>query len=270
VDVGANPIDGTPPYMPMLAAGLCRVTGFEPQHEALIKLQRKKGPSECYLPYAVGDGDPHTLNICRYSGMTSLLEPDPATLGLFGVLKSLGEVIEPVLLQTRRLDDISEVQHVDFLKIDIQGSELAVFKGGKAKLTETVAIQTEISFVTLYQDQPVLGDVDLELRSQGFLPHCFAAIKRWPIAPYMNTRKPLSQLLEADIVYVRDFAHADSMSDEQLKQLALIAHHCYGSFDLALRCVMLLEQRQALQAGTQRRYLAILGSRRVTNQIRWD
>jgi FkbM family methyltransferase len=40
-------------------------------------------------------------------------------------------VIEPVLLQTRRLDDISEVQHVDFLKIDIQGSELAVFKGGK-------------------------------------------------------------------------------------------------------------------------------------------
>ena len=133
-----------------------------------------------------------------------------------------------------------------------------------------MAIQTEISFVTLYQDQPGLGDVDLELRSQGFLPHCFAAIKRWPIAPYMNTRKPLNQLLEADIVYVRDFAHADAMSDEQLKQLALIAHHCYGSFDLALRCVMLLEQRQALQAGTQRRYLAILGSRRVTNQIRWD
>ena len=107
------------------------VTGLSLEHEALIKLQRKKGPSECYLPYAVGDGDPHTLNICRYSGMTSLLEPDPATLGLFGVLKSLAEVIEPVLLQTRRLDDISEVQHVDFLKIDIQGSELAVFKGGK-------------------------------------------------------------------------------------------------------------------------------------------
>ena len=31
----------------------------------------------------------------------------------------------------------------------------------------------------------------------------------------MNTRQPLNQLLEADIVYVRDFAHADSMSDEQ-------------------------------------------------------
>jgi hypothetical protein len=40
-----------------------------------------------------------------------------------------------------------------------------------------VAIGTEISFVTLYQDQPGMGDVDLELRSQGFL-HCFAAIMR--------------------------------------------------------------------------------------------
>ena len=34
VDVGANPIDDEPPYTPMLAAGLCHVTGFEPQHEA--------------------------------------------------------------------------------------------------------------------------------------------------------------------------------------------------------------------------------------------
>lgn len=261
VDVGANPIEGQPPYSPMLAAGLCRVTGFEPQEEALLELQTKKGPNERYLPYAVGDGDAHTLNICRASGMTSLLEPDPATLGLFEGFKRWGEVIERVPLQTRRLDDISEIMHLDFLKIDIQGGELAVFKGGKAKLTEAVAVQTEISFVTLYKNQPGLADIDLELRSQGFVPHCFAEIKRWPIAPsgsYNIPRHPLNQLLEADIVYVRDFAHADSMSDEQLKHLALVAHHCYLSFDLALRCVMLLEQRQALEAGTQKRYLDTL------------
>ena len=261
VDVGANPIEGEPPYTPMLAAGLCRVTGFEPQQEVLLELQTKKGPNERYLPYAVGDGDAHTLNICLASGMTSLLEPDPATLGLFEGFKRWGEVIERVPLQTRRLDDISETQHLDFLKIDIQGGELAVFNGGKAKLTEAVAVQTEISFVTLYKNQPGLGDIDLELRSQGFLPHCFAEIKLWPIAPsviYNIPRQALNQLLEADIVYVRDFAHADSMSDEQLKHLALIAHHCYRSFDLALRCVMLLQQRQALEAGTQQRYLDIL------------
>jgi FkbM family methyltransferase len=261
VDVGANPIDGEPPYAPMLAAGLCRVTGFEPQETALLELQHKKGPDERYLPYAVGDGSARTLNICRASGMTSLLEPDQATLGLFDALRPLGEVIDRIPLQTRKLDDISEIRHLDFLKIDIQGGELGVFQCGKAKLSEAVAIQTEISFVTLYKNQPSLGDIDLELRGQGFMPHCFAAVKHWPISPCVvdnNPRQALNQLLEADIVYVRDFSRPESMRDEQLKHLALIAHHCYQSFDLALRCVMLLEQRHALEAGAQQRYSEIV------------
>lgn len=118
-----------------------------------------------------------------------------------------------------------------------------------------------MSFITLYKDQPTLGDIDLELRRQGFVPHCFAQIKKWLIAPCVingNPRLALNQLLEADIVYVRDFSQPQSMSDEQLKHLALIAHHCYGSFDLALRCVMLLEQRKALQLGSQNFYLGLL------------
>lgn len=213
-----------------------------------------------YLPYAVGDGEAHTLNICRASAMTSLFEPDPDVLTLFEALEPLGEVIERVALSTHKLDDISEIEHLDFLKIDIQGGELAAFRSGRRKLADAVAIQTEVSFVTLYKNQPSLGDVDLELRSQGFIPHCFAAGKQWPIAPLVVDHDPrlaLNQLLEADMVYVRDFAHPESLSDEQLKHLALIAHHCYNSFDLALRCVMLLEQRQALQPGAQQRYLQI-------------
>lgn len=261
VDVGANPIDGQPPYSPMLAAGLCRVTGFEPQQDALLELQSLKGPYERYLPYAIGDGDEHTLNICRASGMTSLLDPDPATLGLFEVLEPFGEVIERVPLATRKLDDVAEIEQLDFLKIDIQGGELSVFQGGRAKLAHAVAIQTEVSFITLYKDQPALGEIDIELRQQGFVPHCFAAVKLWPIAPCLvgdNPRQAVNQLLEADIVYVRDFAHPEAMSDEQLKHLGLIAHYCYQSFDLTLRCIALLEQREALAAGTQHRYLEML------------
>ncbi|BBY73411.1 hypothetical protein MPRF_03100 [Mycolicibacterium parafortuitum] len=260
VDIGANPIDGQPPYLPMLTAGLCRVTGFEPQPEALRVLQDKKGPYERYLPHAVGDGKQHTLNICRGSGMTSLFEPDPDTLALFDVLQPYAEVLDRVPLDTRRLDDIDEIEHLDYLKIDIQGGELAVFSNGSGKLADAVALQTEVSFVSLYKDQPTLGDIDVELRRQGFIPHCFAAVKQWPIAPYVvndNPRWALNQLLEADIVYVRDFSRPDSMSDEQLKHLALIAHHCYGSFDLATRCVLLLEQRGTLEAGARQRYSEI-------------
>ncbi len=261
VDIGANPIDGDPPYKPMLESGLCRVTGFEPQEQALAELERKKGPFERYLPYAVGDGEVHTLNICRTSGMTSLFEPNLATLELFPIFKTWGEVVTQIELPTRKLNDLSEIEHIDFLKIDIQGGELAVFKSGIEKLAQAVAIQTEVSFMTLYKGQPTLGDIDVELRNQGFVPHCLAAIKKWPIAPCVVNNDPyqaLNQLLEADIVYVRDFSRPDTMSDEQLKHLAMIAHHCYQSMDLTLRCVMLLEQRGALEAGSQQLYLTSL------------
>ena len=261
VDIGANPIDGAPPYQPMLAAGLCRVTGFEPQDEALAALQQRKGPNERYLPYAVGDGNTHTLNICRSSGMTSLFEPDPAALGLFDALKPLGEVVRRIPVATRKLDDITEVQYMDFLKIDIQGGELAVFQGGAARLSQAVAIQVEVSFVTLYKNQPSLGTIDLELRGHGFIPHCFAAVKKWPISPCVisgDPRRPLNQLLEADIVYARDFSRPESMTDEQLKHLALIAHYCYASVDLALRCVMFLVRRKVLGADAMQRYMTLV------------
>lgn len=266
VDIGANPIDGTPPYQPLIEAGLCDLVGFEPQVPALEKLRKMAGPHETYLPHVVGDGQAHTLHQCRASGMTSLLPPDPATLDLFAGLLPLAEVEREAAVETVRLDDLAEVGSVDFLKIDIQGGELAVFRHGRTKLAEAVAIQTEVSFVPLYQEQPVLGDVDLELRAQGFIPHCFAAVKKWPIAPCVinnNPRQPLNQLLETDLVYVRDISRPDRMSAEQLKHLALIAHHCYGSFDLALRCVMLLERRGALEAGSQARYLDLLAKKKA-------
>jgi FkbM family methyltransferase len=265
VDVGAYPIDGDPPYKSMLAAGLCRVTGFEPQEDALARLNAKKGPNERYLPYAIGDGERHRLRICRAPGMTSLLEPDPTMLALFDVLRPLGAVVREVDVETRHLDDLDEICGLDFLKIDVQGSELAVFRGGRAKLAQTVAIQVEVSFITLYKDQPALGHIDLELRAQGFVPHCFAAIKKWPIYPCVvngNPRQPLNQLLEADLVYVRNFADPSGLSDDQIKHLTLIAHTCYGSFDLAIRCVMVLERRGALPGGAQRRYLDLLSAGR--------
>ena len=261
VDIGANPIDGDPPYREILSAGLCRVTGFEPQESALAELQKAKGPNERYLPDIIGDGGTHTLNICHAPGMTSLLEPNQDTLSLFNIFPSFGEVTGRVSVTSRKLDDVFEIAHVDFLKIDVQGSELAVFQGGVEKLSQAVAIQTEVSFVPLYKNQPVLGEIDLELRRQGFIPHCFAELTKWPIAPCVvnnNPRQAVNQLLEADIVYVRDFSRPDLMSDEQLKHLALICHHCYRSIDLALRCVMLLEKRGTLQDGSVQRYLQSL------------
>jgi FkbM family methyltransferase len=245
LDIGANPIEGDPPYKEMLGYGLCTVTGFEPQQRALAELELRKGPSERYLPHVVGDGREHRLKITRASGMSSLLTPDENQLRLFTPFLEWGSVVEELDVQTHRLDDL-DIDDFDLLKIDVQGAELMVFQNGRERLRNAVAVQTEVSFVPLYLGQPTFGEVDSELRSQGFVPHSMPELKRWAIAPTVfdgNFYTPGNQLLEADMVYVRDLAHPERMTSEQLTHLAMIAFHIYGSVDLAVFCIIELVQR---------------------------
>jgi FkbM family methyltransferase len=264
VDIGANPIDNVPPYKPMLDQGICTVVGFDPQKSAIEQLKQKTGSLETYLPYAVADGTDQTLYTCMAPGMTSILKPDAQSLSLFPLFEEFGKVVASEQIHTRALDNIEEIENIDFLKIDVQGAELSVFRSGRNKLAKAVAIQTEVSFLPLYEDQPTIGLIDVELRSQGFIPHALAELKQWIISPLLvdkNPRRPLNQLIEADFVYVRDFRHPDKLTEEQLKHLALISHHCYQSFDLALFCLVELERRGCLPRGVERTYINMLGAR---------
>jgi FkbM family methyltransferase len=264
VDIGANPIDGEPPYLPLLAQRACRVIGFEPQPDALAALNARKSDLETYLPDVVGDGAQAKLYVCHAPGMTSVLRPDPRMLNQFDRFMEFGRVLREIVVPTRRLDDIAEIGELDFLKLDVQGSELAIFRNGRARLASAVAVQTEVSFVPLYEGQPVFGEVDLELRASGFIPHALTDVKRWMIQPVASdaTNPALNQLLEADIVYVRDFTRPELMSSEQLKHLALIAHYCYRSYDLAANCIHHLAARSAVPPDAMTRYLAGMTNRR--------
>jgi FkbM family methyltransferase len=262
VDIGANPIDGTPPYKPMLQKRLCRLIGFEPQLDALAELNSKKSDLETYLPYAVSDGKEHILRVCGTPGMTSLLQPDQNTLGYFPMFSEWGRVVRELAIMTRRLDDIEEIDTIDFLKMDVQGSELSVLQNGKKRLSRTVAVQVEVSFIPIYKDQPVFGEIDLELRQLGLVPHAFAAINQRMIAPMRgdNVYAALNQLVEADVVYVRDFTRPDAMDVEQMKHLAIIAHHCYRSYDLAMNCIYHLVKRGTVRQSVVEEYLNLIRS----------
>lgn len=255
VDVGANPIDGKPPYQAMLEEGLCSVVGFEPQPDALAMLNVRKGATETYLPYVIGDGSEQTLHLCWAPGMTSLLKPDAHMMGLFG-FTDWGRVQQEMPTPTVRLDDITEVSHIDLLKMDVQGSELTVLRSGKDKLSNAVAVMTEVSFMTLYEGQPTFGQIDTELRSRGFVPHCFVEAKVWPIQTGFAPSGDPHQLLEADMLYVRDFSRA--MQPEQWKQLALIAHHVCASHDLAMHCIAILSRLGALPETAVTQYQSLL------------
>jgi FkbM family methyltransferase len=252
VDIGASPIDGTPPYWDLLRAGMADVVGFEPNPEALAKLNEKKGPNELYLPYAIGDGRRHTLRICAAPGMTSLLMPNLKVLNRFHGFSNWARVVATQEIDTVRLDEVEQTAGMDLLKIDIQGSELLAFSHGEARLRDALVIQTEVEFLQMYVDQPLFSDVELFLRQRGFVFHRFFTTVSRVISPLLvnnDIYAGMSQILWADALFVRDFTQLELLSDSQLLRFAAIMHDCYQSIDLVVQILSEYDCRCGTQLG---------------------
>ncbi|MBL6932399.1 MAG: FkbM family methyltransferase, partial [Rhodospirillales bacterium] len=237
VDIGANPIDGDAPYKPLLVAGKARVTGFEPNPDAIVRLNEMKGENDTYLPLAVYDGNEQELKVCKAQGMTSLLEPNSELLSYFHGFPEWGAVQERLTIPTVRLDDVEEINNIDYLKIDIQGGELEVFINGVNRLRDCLVIQTEVEFLPMYKGQPLFSEVEMFLRQSGFVFHRFFPLVSRTVQPLLINNdlfKGLSQDFWADAVFIKDFTKLDQLSAQKLQKMALILHDIYGSFDIAL------------------------------------
>ena len=104
------------------------------------------------------------------------------------------------------------------------------------------------------------------MRAQGFLPHAFLEVKRWSIAPTIfehNFRVAGKQLLESDMVYIRDPLRLEVLSESQLLKFFTIAHDCLKSTDLAVNLLRELEKRGGLAQGTHLHYLTAAGATAV-------
>ena len=246
VDIGANPIDGSPPYARMLAAGDADVVGFEPNEAALARLNDMKGANELYLPHAVGDGRRHKLHFCQAPGMTSLLEPNPAVLNLFHGFADWGRVVATEEVDTVRLDDVAETEGVELVKIDIQGGELMALSHARRRLADVLLIQTEVEFLPMYVGQPLFSEVERFLRGEGFMFHrFFPAVSRVvrPLLVNNDIYAGMSQVLWADALFVRDVTRLHALADVQLLKLARILHDCYQSIDLVLHLLTEYDRR---------------------------
>ena len=253
VDIGANPIDGQPPYFPLLQAGHAEVVGFEPAPEALAELNRKKGPHETYLPAAVGDGKVHTLHFCASSGMTSLFKPNMRVLGLLHGFTEWARVVRTEEIMTRRLDEVPEAAGFDLLKIDVQGAELMVMQNAVEGLKHALCIQTEVEFMPLYENQPLFSDVDQFLRQQGFVLHRFVDVISRVVKPLVvnnDAHAGLSQIFWTDAIYIRDFTRLELLASDQLLRLAVILYDCYFSADLVLHLLLEFDRRSGTRHGS--------------------
>lgn len=263
VDIGANPFNGKPPYALMRRSGCCRIIGFEPQPEALAALNAVKTEAETYLPYAVGTGATETLYLTRNSGLVSTLEPEPWVGDYLNPWwKRAAEVREQVEMPTQRLDDITEITDIDYLKIDIQGGELNVFTNGRAKLARTALVQTEVAILPYYKGQPTFGDIQAEMAAQGFIAHKFAEVSAhhlgYPLRLARGLALPPSQATVADVFYLRNPIDMAALESETIRHMALLADAVMRSYDLVLRCLGALVKRGEVDAAAVAPYVTAL------------
>ncbi|MEA5417046.1 FkbM family methyltransferase [Synechococcus sp. BA-132 BA5] len=235
LDVGAA-LNETPSYQGLIDAGRARITGFEPDQLECDRLTRTYGEPHRFFPCFVGDGKPSTFYETNWALTGSLYAPNTPLLEKFQNLSELTLPVATHSVVSRRLDDIVEIDRVDFIKIDVQGSELAVLTNAQRILPQVLAIQVEVEFVELYKGQPMFSDVDAFLRRMGFQFHSFngfggRAFK--PMAPAGGINRAFRQLLWSDAVYVADWMKLNHLTESQLRRYALLAHDLLHSFDLA-------------------------------------
>ncbi|HEX7215496.1 MAG TPA: FkbM family methyltransferase [Methylomirabilota bacterium] len=248
VDVGAMFAgDGREPYSALRDAGLARVVGFEPVAEECEKLNRRFGPPHRYLPYAIGDGTTRRLHVCNESMTSSLYEPNTPLLSSFDGLEAVVRVVREVPIETRRLDDVPEAAEGDFLKIDVQGAEIDVLRGGPRLLARALVVHTEVEFAPLYREQALFADVDTSLRASGYGLFTLDEIHSRTYLPLRDGDLPPSrrfrQALWTDAVYVRHLFELERLNPGELARLFVILHVSYGATDLCARVLECLDAK---------------------------
>ncbi len=163
-DVGANVGQTAREFAPRFPKSV--VYSFEPCKDTFEKLVKNIRGFSNVTPVRMALGAEEgekTINRCRMSQMNSFLEEDA------GWSASDGREI----VQVGTLDSFClrrNIKAVDILKIDTQGFDLEVLKGGVG-LLEANRIRllcVEVNFVPLYKEQPLFEDVYLVAKKHGF------------------------------------------------------------------------------------------------------
>ena len=173
-----------------------RVVSFEalPSAHAELTANARARPETWRVAPAVAlsDREGEAEFFVNYSDATSsLLPPSRQSIESIAGLQPAGAV----RVMQRRLDDFSAdyefAAHRSFLKIDVQGGERLVLAGAAQTLREVVGLVVEVSFVPLYEGQPLAFEIVAELQSLGFQIYDVAVAYR---------DSDTFQLIQADIV----------------------------------------------------------------------
>lgn len=248
LDIGALPIEGAnvPFYQLLDVFPGSKIIAFELGENVCDALNKEARTGLTYYPVALGrNEEERILYETSHPMCCSLYKPDDDLLSRFNnldvaLLKSIHSI------ETVGLDHFAKSKGfdtIDFIKIDIQGAELDVFRGGIDTLRGVVALISEVEFIPLYVDQPLFGDVCKFLASQGFMFHKFFDIAGRSLKPIIVNGNPdfPAQHMWADALFMKDIRGLSELSSDKLLKIGVLSY-LYQSPDVAFHCFHLFDQ----------------------------
>ena len=107
-----------------------------------------------------------TFNRSSFSQSSSVLPMGKLHKDLFPFSKDH----EPVTVGMTTMDAFFEgMKGPEVIKLDLQGYELEALKGGERVVSEAKALCIETSYVSLYDGQPLFGDIHKYLHDRGWV-----------------------------------------------------------------------------------------------------
>lgn|GEM_PF-999364 len=179
------------------------------------------------------------------ASMSSLLKSDSHGFNRsFGEMKNAPQWLsgmnlkETISVKTQTLSEFvsaNHIAHIDFLKLDTQGTELDILKSGEQLLRsgKVNVICAEVAFFPVYNGQAFFSDIDLFLRDCGFrLVECrtYTEVLNREDEYTMNGKlyeKP-KRAPVGDAWYVFDW-NPEKQKQQSLRSAAILASETYFS-----------------------------------------
>ena len=251
IEVGALKIQSKPePFYELLDYfPSSRIIAFEIDKDVCEKMNSEASKGVKYYPYALGKAnEKRKLYVTQNPMCTSLYKPNEKFLKLYNNFE-VAYLKKETEIETISLDYFVEknnIENIDFIKIDVQGAELDVFRGGIRSLSNVLKVVCEVEFVSVYENQPLFGDVCNFMNQNDLMFNKFLKLSGRALKPIIlnNNANLASQHIWSDAVFIRDIEKIQNLTDIQLIKLSLLA--CvYSSLDLTFYCLIEYDKRHS-------------------------
>ena len=179
-----------------------------------------------------------TLHMCRKPMASSIYRPNAKFAALFPDSGRF-DIVGTETMEVTTIDNLVNNQyHLDGIKLDVQGAEFEVLAGAKETLASTLLVESEVEFVPLYENQPLVSDVTQQLSLYGIEFIDYLYLYRW----HPEVLDGTGQLVFADALYMRS---PEKLPDDEgvVRKYAALAI-MYERGDLLTRLSRTVENRE--------------------------